>query len=151
MQSIAKRWIRSGTGALHDKQRTAKRTLDSIGNDISKDRLDVFRLSDGASRAFDNGSEGFRALRRWLGHTPPARVVYEPTGAFHGAFERACAGHLPLCKVNPLQARGTGARSDAVDAQMLALMGARSAWNPICRCRKNSVNSRNCRFNAPLW
>jgi len=63
-------------------------------------------------------------------------VVYEPTGAYHGAFERACAGHLPLCKVNPLQARrfaqarGTRAKSDSVYAWMLALMGAAFALEP---------------------
>jgi len=85
---------------------------DSIGIDISKDRLDAFRLGDGAHRSFDNSRAGFRKLRRWLGQTPPARVVYQPTtawqgmftcprrGPYHGAFERACAGHLPL--VNPL-------------------------------------------------
>jgi len=111
-------------------------TLDSIGIDISKDRLDVFRLSDGARETFDNSPAGFGKLRRWLGHTPSARVVYEPTGAFHGAFERACAGHLPLCKVNPLQARrfaqarGTRAKTDAVDARMLALMGEAFALEP---------------------
>jgi len=110
--------------------------FDSIGIDISKDRLDVFRLSDGAQESFDNSRAGFCKLRRWLGHTPPARVVYEPTGAFHGAFERACAGHLPLCKVNPLQARrfaqarGTRAKTDTVDARMLALMGDAFALEP---------------------
>jgi len=111
-------------------------TLDSIGIDISKDRLDVFRLSDGVQERFDNSRAGFRKLRRWLGKTPPARVVYEATGAFHSAFERACADHLPLCKVNPLQARrfaqarGTRAKNDAVDARMLALMGAAFALEP---------------------
>jgi len=103
---------------------------DSIGIDISKDRLDAFRLGDGAVRTFDNSQAGFCKLRRWLDQTPPARVVYEPTGAYHGAFERACAARLPLVKVNPLharrfaQARGTRAKTDAVDARMLALMGA---------------------------
>lgn len=109
---------------------------DSIGIDISKDRLDAFRLSDGASRAFDNSQAGFRALRRWLGQTLPTRVVYEPTGAYHGAFELTCGAQLPLVKVNPLharrfaQARGARAKTDAVDARMLALMGAAFELEP---------------------
>lgn len=109
---------------------------DSIGIDISKDRLDAFRQSDGAWRIFDNTSAGFRRLQQWLAETPPVRVVYEPTGAFHGAFERALAVHLPLVKVNPLQARrfaqaqGTRAKTDRIDARMLALMGAAFALEP---------------------
>lgn len=111
-------------------------TLDTIGIDISKDRLDAFRLSDGTGRAFNNSQAGFRALRRWLGQLDVARVVYEPTGAYHRAFELACAASLPLCKVNPLharrfaQARGTRAKTDAVDARMLALMGAAFELEP---------------------
>lgn len=109
---------------------------DSIGIDISKDRLDAFRLSDGARRAFDNSPAGFRRLQKWVKQTPAVRVVYEATGAFHGAFERACAQHLPLVKVNPLQARrfaqtnGTRAKTDLVDARMLALMGAAFGLEP---------------------
>lgn len=109
---------------------------DSIGIDISKDRLDAARLSDGGRRSFPNNAAGFRALRTWLRTTPPARVVFEPTGPYHTAFERACAGHLPLVKVNPLQARrfaqarGVRAKTDAVDAAMLATMGAAFALEP---------------------
>ena len=65
----------------------------------------------------------------------PARVVYEPTGPYHAAFERRFSGKLALCKlalckVNPLQARrfaqskGARARTDAVDSRILAEMGA---------------------------
>ena len=116
---------------------------DSIGIDISKDRLDAFRLSDGAQESFDNGPAGFAGLRRWLVHAPPARVVYEATGAYHVGFERSCAEHLPLCKVNPLQARrfaqarGTRAKTDAVDAAMLAAMGAAFDLQPDRPTHKN--------------
>ena len=111
-------------------------TDDSIGIDISKGHLDVHRLSDGATRQFRNTSAGFCALRCWIGADQPARVVYEPTGAYHGAFEQACTDHLPLVKVNPLQARrfaqsrGVRAKTDAVDARMLAGMGAALALEP---------------------
>jgi len=100
---------------------------DSIGIDISKDHLDAHRLSDGAAARFANSAAGFRALAKWLGADIPARVVYEPTGPYHAAFERRFAGNLALCKVNPLQARrfaqskGTRAKTDQVDARMLAL------------------------------
>ncbi len=64
---------------------------DSIGIDISKSKLDVHRLSDGAARSFANTKSGFAELRRWIGKTAPARVVYEATGPYHAAFERALA------------------------------------------------------------
>ncbi len=62
---------------------------------------------------------------------PVRAVTYEPTGRWHRAFEEALlkAG-LPLVRVNPLQARrfaqaiGQRAKTDAVDARVLAQMGA---------------------------
>lgn len=105
-------------------------TKHTIGVDISKAHLDVFRLEDGAAHRFDNSAAGFRALTKWLNTVPVARVVFEPTGPYHKAFEAALGRVFPLVKVNPLQARrfaeahGTRAKTDAVDAQMLARMGA---------------------------
>lgn len=109
---------------------------DSIGIDISKARLDVHRLSDARQRAFDNTPAGFGALRKWLSGSQPARVVYEATGAYHRAFERNCAAHLPLVKVNPLQARrfaqasGVRAKTDVADARVLAAMGEAFSLQP---------------------
>ena len=101
----------------------------TIGVDISKSHLDAFRLGDDVAQRFENSAAGFRALSKWLGKTPVARVVFEPTGPYHKAFEAALGERVPLVKVNPLQARrfaeasGTRAKTDAVDAQMLARMG----------------------------
>lgn len=101
----------------------------TIGVDISKAKLDVYRLSDGEFARFDNDTAGFGKLKRWIGGKPPQRIVYEATGPYHTAFERACAGRLPLVRVNPLNARrfvqsfGTRAKTDRADAAMLARMG----------------------------
>lgn len=111
-------------------------TKDTIGVDISKAHLDAHRLATGARARFDTTATGFRAFARWLGPAQPDLVVFEPTGAFHRGFEAAFAGRLPLVKVNPLQARrfaqahGTRAKTDAVDAAMLALMGRALALVP---------------------
>ena len=71
------------------------------------------------------------ALIAWLGGFAIARVAFEPTGAYHRAFERRLAeAGLPLVKVNPRQARrfaeaiGRHAKTDAVDAAMLARFAA---------------------------
>jgi transposase len=114
----------------------------NIGVDISKSHLDVFRLEDGASQRFDNAAAGFRALARWLGKSPVTRIVFEPTGPYHKAFEVALGDRFPLVKVNPLQARqfaeahGTRAKTDAVDARMLARMGAAFDLEPQAPCSK---------------
>ncbi|WP_201285390.1 IS110 family transposase [Chelativorans xinjiangense] len=109
-------------------------TNDTIGVDISKDHLDAHRVSDGASRRFANDSAGHQAFVDWQGGLEGVhgvRAVYEPTGPYHRAFERrlAAAG-FALVKVNPRQARrfaeatGTLAKTDRLDAAMLARMGA---------------------------
>jgi transposase len=116
---------------------------DSIGIDISKTKLDCHRLSDGALETFANTKTGFTALRGWIAKTTPERVVYEATGPYHGAFERALSGHLPLVKINPLQARrfaqarGTRAKTDQVDAAVLAQMGAALALQPDAPVRED--------------
>lgn len=103
----------------------------SIGVDISKDRLDVHLHPAGLARQFSNTPKGCRALIAWLARVEVARVAFEPTGAYHHGFERQLAeAGLPLCKVNPRQARrfaeaiGRQAKTDAVDAAMLARLAA---------------------------
>lgn len=108
----------------------------TIGVDISKSHLDVFRLEDESADRFENSTAGFRALVKWLGKTAVVRIVFEPTGPYHRAFEKALLDKFPLVKVNPLQARrfaeacGTRAKTDAVDARMLAHMGAALGLEP---------------------
>lgn len=108
----------------------------TIGIDISKSHLDAFRLEDEATARFENSSHGLKALTRWLGATPVARVVYEATGPYHRSLEKALSGKVPLVKVNPLQARrfsqacGTRTKTDAVDARSLARMGAVLSLEP---------------------
>jgi transposase len=104
---------------------------DTIGVDVSKDHLDAERLADGATRRFANDKRGHGALIEWLAETPANRVVFEPTGPYHRAIERAfSASGAPFVKVNPRQARrfaeatGKLAKTDRLDAAMLARMGA---------------------------
>ncbi len=108
-----------------------KMNNDTIGVDVSKDHLDAHRLADGASRRFANDKGGHKALIKWLAQTPVHRVVFEPTGPYHRAVERALgAAGVPFVKVNPRQARrfaeaiGKLAKTDRLDAAMLARMGA---------------------------
>ena len=104
-------------------------TPNTVGVDISKAHLDAHRLRTGEAARFDNDAAGFKELSRWIGSAD--RVVYEATGRYHRDFEEALvAAGLPLARANPLRARrfaqsmGRNAKTDAVDAAVLARMGA---------------------------
>lgn len=111
-------------------------TEHNIGVDISKSHLDVFCLEDKTAKRFENSATGHKNLVKWLKSVSIIRVVFEPTGPYHRSFESALSGKFPLVKVNPLQARrfaeacGTRAKTDAVDARVLARMGAALALEP---------------------
>lgn len=129
---------------------------DTIGIDISKATLDAHRLIDNEARQFANSPANLRALRRWIGTKMPDLVIYESTEAYHAAIERSFGGALPLVKVNPVQARrfaqarGTRAKTDAVDARILAMMGTALDLVPDAPADKISLPSKRCRLRAWL-
>jgi transposase len=106
-------------------------SAETIGVDVSKDHLDVALYPADAAKRFTNDTKGHRSLIAWLTSRQVERVVFEATGPYHRAFERklASAG-LPMAKINPRQARrfaeasGKLAKTDAMDAAMLARFGA---------------------------
>ncbi|MEM1045754.1 MAG: transposase [Pseudomonadota bacterium] len=127
---------------------------DTIGVNISKDHLDAYRMSDGANRSFTNDKTGHKAFKVWLG-TADTRIVFEPTGPYHRAFERRLAeAGLALVKVNPRQVRrfaeatGKLAKTDKLDAAMLARMGslldlqARPVCSPLLNDLKDLSRAR---------
>lgn len=102
----------------------------TIGADISKDHIDLHCLPNGDRLRVTNDRRGFATILGWIGDTPVARIVYEPTGAYHRAFEHfMLTRNLPVSKVNPRQARrfaeaiGRLAKTDRADAEMLAQFG----------------------------
>lgn len=104
---------------------------DAIGVDISKDTLDAYHEGRNEDRQFANSSAGFRAFCRWASGCAAAGIVFEASGAYHRDLERALSRHeLSYTKVNPRQARrfaeaiGRVAKTDKVDARVLARMGA---------------------------
>ena len=110
----------------------------NAGVDISMDSLDVHIHPLGAVKRFANDDAGHQALIGWLGqHAGIVRVVFEPTGPYHRRFERTLdAAGLPMVKLNAFRARlfakmlGKLAKTDRIDAAMLALFGARMEPEP---------------------
>jgi transposase len=114
-----------------------KMTNSTIGLDVSKDTLDAHRLPDGAVKRFANDAAGHKALIRWVKAKPVDRIVFEATGSYSRAVELALtSAGLPAIKVNPRQARrfaeaiGKLAKTDAVDAAVLARMGKALELSP---------------------
>ena len=112
----------------------------TIGVDVSKDTLDAHRYPRGDEHRFTNDPAGHQALIGWIG-TEVSRVVFEPTGPYHGALERALAkAGVPIVKVNPRNARnfakaaGKLAKTDQQDAALLARMGAMLQLEPRPGC-----------------
>jgi transposase len=104
---------------------------DTIGIDISKDTLDTYWLSKRKHKQFANTKTGLRALICWVRQAEVPLVVFEATGVYHRLLEVSLALHdFPFARVNPRQARrfaegtGTLAKTDRVDAAMLARMGS---------------------------
>lgn len=102
----------------------------TIGVDISKDTLDVHRHPEGEHCRFSNNARGYRSFIDWLRGASVLRIVFEATGPYHRAFERALGqAGLPLAKVNPLHAKRFGqalgqlAKTDKMDAALLARFG----------------------------
>ena len=102
----------------------------TIGADLSKEHIDLHKLPYGERLQVSNDRKGFAAILQWIGDGAVERIVYEPTGSYHKAFERFMAVKgLPLSKVNPRLARrfaeatGRLAKTDRIDAELLARYG----------------------------
>lgn len=99
-----------------------------VGIDVSKAHLDVFELESGRqSRLANTGA----ALAGWVQTlAPQTLVVLEATGIYDLALRMALAtAGIRAARVNPARARnfaramGALAKTDAIDARMLARMG----------------------------
>lgn len=101
----------------------------TIGIDISKATLDVHACPSGINRQFANTAKGHKTLMAWLDQWVVERIAYEATGTYHRALEAALA-RMPCVKLNPERARrfaqatGSLAKTDRIDAAMLARMAA---------------------------
>jgi len=110
-------------------QRSAKARV-YIGIDVCKDRLDGFIHPVGERLAVANDAGGLKQLKKIIASYDVVLVVMEATGKFHRLAHRNLHdGGFKVAIVNPLRSRrfaeaiGTLAKTDRVDARMLALMG----------------------------
>jgi transposase len=103
-----------------------------IGIDVSKAELAIAAYPSGEAWTTDTTAAALDALVGRLHALHPALIVLEATGGYETPVAAACAGiGLPVAVVNPRQVRafahalGRTAKTDAIDATVLALFGAR--------------------------
>jgi len=101
-----------------------------IGIDVSKETLDVHTLPDRNELQFANDPEGIKAICRKFSKLRPNLIVIEATGGLQIPVATALGlKKFPVVVINPRQARdfarakGRLAKTDKIDAAILALFG----------------------------
>lgn len=109
-----------------------------VGLDVCKAWIDVYVHPCGQSYRVANSKPGLKRLRQKLKGLRVALVVAEATGKFHQLAQRSLhAAGFAVAIVNPLRARlfaeakGELAKTDKIDARMLAIMG--ECFKPAAR------------------
>lgn len=103
-----------------------------VGIDVSKDRLDGAVLGEEQEWQVDNTPKGIACLVKQMADLQPELIVVEATGGYQRAVVEALfwAG-LAVAVVNPARVRhfaracGLLAKTDKLDAQVLAVFGQR--------------------------
>src|SRR5215207_9294234 len=108
-----------------------------VGIDVSKARLDVVVLGERQEIQVENSQEGIAQLVKQMADLQPELIVVEATGGYQRAVVDALF-HAGLCVavVNPARVRqfaracGLLAKTDKLDAQVLAVFGQRVQPKP---------------------
>jgi transposase len=116
-----------------------------IGIDVSKANLDIFDPATGHQRVANTAAAVKMLAECWRNRS--VFVLFEATGRYDSRLRQSlAAGGISFARVNPLRARdfaraaGFLAKTDAVDAQMLALMAERLRPKP--EVPSNRANDR---------
>ena len=103
-----------------------------VGIDVAKAKLDVASEPPGLTTTIPNTDAGLHTLVPQIQALAPARIVVEATGGYELPVVRALVeAGLPVIVVNPRHVRdfakalGRLAKTDTLDAQVLALFAAR--------------------------
>jgi transposase len=101
-----------------------------LGIDVSKARLDVYIHPLGRTFAVSNDADGLKRLKKAVADCDVALVVMEATGKFHRLAHRFLHDSgFKVAVVNPARSRkfadalGALAKTDAIDARVLAILG----------------------------
>lgn len=99
-----------------------------VGVDVSKEWLDLCLAGKAEVERIANEAEGIAA---WLERVRPGLVAFEPTGGYERALRQALRAHgILFMRVHPnkviafRQSRGVKAKTDKIDARLIAAFAA---------------------------
>ncbi len=99
-----------------------------IGIDVSKEWLDAALAGEGRVERLDNSAE---AIGAWLRRTRPTLVAFEATGGYERTLKDSLiASGIMFRRIHPndvlafRKARGIKAKTDKIDAQLIAEFAA---------------------------
>ena len=102
-----------------------------VGIDVSKTKVDVAVAGNGSVREWDNDEQGHQVLSSWLSEQGVELVVMEASGGIEAALVSELVEQaIPVAVVNPTRVRafaraeGQLAKTDRIDAQVIARFGA---------------------------
>ncbi len=108
-----------------------------FGIDVAKAHLDVARSSGSGSFRVANTPAGWKKLMAEISRSDQPRVVLEATGPYHRNLVLALhEGGIPTAVINPAHLRyfarsqGQRAKTDSVDARLIARFGAQTMPAP---------------------
>jgi transposase len=103
-----------------------------VGVDVAKSALDVAVTDSGETWQFVNDDEGISQAVHYIASVKPSGIILEATGNLEMPLAAALqASRMPVAVINPRQVRdfacatGALAKTDTIDARILALFGAR--------------------------
>ena len=104
----------------------------NVGIDVGKAHLDVYIYELDRYWQVENNREGIRTLLAQLNRYKLTRVLAEATGGYERLLVESCAAKgLPVVVIQPIQVRqfakaqGILAKTDKIDAHLIAQFGAR--------------------------
>jgi transposase len=125
-----------------------------IGIDVSKTTLDIYILPQKKHMQFSNNLEGIKKLLSKAKLFTNSLVIMESTGGYETPVSRAlCQENLDVCVINPRQIRdfakalGKLAKTDKVDAQIIALFGMKMEPHPnvVYNEKQQTIAANNVR------
>lgn len=132
-----------------------------VGIDVCKARFDIFIHPAGQRLTLSNDRLGLKRLKKSLAAYEVALIVMEATGKFHReAHRNLAASGFAVAIVNPLRSRlfaeafGALAKTDSVDARVLAILGEslRPGISPppsgLVETLQELVQGRDCAVSA---
>jgi len=115
-----------------------------IGIDVGKESLELSSGQEGKTRRYANTPQGVGQLVEEMAPFKPRKIVLEATGGYERHIVQALQqAKLPVCLVNPTRVRrfaaasGRLAKTDAIDAQVLAQFG--QAMRPMVTKPKEGI------------